>query len=86
VALGPTSFDVTIDGTSITFVKPVEGVPMPGSVDGDCHVQVTYILQDLTRTFELTINSALLTGEGTYTEGDPDCPWVYDVVLTFTPS
>lgn len=83
---GPTSYDATIEGTSITLVQPIERVPMQGTIDGDCHVQVSYSLQELSRSFDWLLDANTLTGRGTYDESDQNCAWSYDMELALSPS
>ena len=82
-SLGLPLYEATIDGDTITLVAAVEGVPMTGSINGSCQVEITYEAPGLTRVFDLTVDPNTRSGSGTYTEGDPSCPWVYDVTVQF---
>ena len=77
-----TIYNITIDGTSITLEQYVEQFPMTGTIDAQCSVSI--VLEAPTyRKFDLTLDAAAMTGDGTLVDGDTsDCQSTYDLTMT----
>jgi hypothetical protein len=86
LAFPTTSYDLNIEGNSVTLAGTVERVPMAGTIDSNCRVQVTFTVQDLTRQFDFTLDPDTQVGSGSFMVGDPMCTWAYDATVSLAPT